>query len=132
MSNVDNTSDANKPVSTAQQAALDSKANKALPNITAPTLLNNWIDYGGGFHACGYYKDEFGIVHLTGIVKSGTAASVIFALPVGFRPLADAQFAVAASGGSARMDARQTRRHGPASTGSATPCALEGSPARMG
>lgn len=48
LGNVDNTSDANKPVSTAQQTALDLKANKALSALTAPTFLNSWMDYGGG------------------------------------------------------------------------------------
>lgn len=42
LSNVDNTSDANKPVSTAQQTALDAKAPKASPTftgvVTAPSV----------------------------------------------------------------------------------------------
>lgn len=106
LGNVDNTADTSKPVSTAQQAALDLKANKALPSITAPTLLNSWVDYAGGFQTAGYYKDEFGFVHLTGIVKSGTAGSTIFTLPVGFRPAAGLQFPVAANGyGSCRVSA---------------------------
>lgn len=45
LGNVDNTSDANKPVSTAQQTALDLKANLASPNLTgtptAPTASAN-------------------------------------------------------------------------------------------
>lgn len=45
LGNVDNTSDANKPVSTAQQAALDLKANIASPALTgtptAPTAPTN-------------------------------------------------------------------------------------------
>lgn len=45
LSNVDNTSDVNKPISTAQQAALDLKANLASPeltgNPTAPTQSIN-------------------------------------------------------------------------------------------
>ena len=38
LSNVDNTSDANKPVSTAQQSALDLKANLASPTFTGTPL----------------------------------------------------------------------------------------------
>jgi hypothetical protein len=38
LANVDNTSDANKPVSTAQQTALDLKANIASPNFTGTPL----------------------------------------------------------------------------------------------
>lgn len=41
VSNVDNTSDANKPVSTAQQTALDLKANLASPTFTGTVTLPN-------------------------------------------------------------------------------------------
>lgn len=98
LGNADNTSDANKPVSTAQQTALDLKANKALPALTTPTLSNSWVDFGGGFQTAGYYKDEFEMVHLSGLVKSGTIGAAIFTLPAGFRPAADMQFPVASYG----------------------------------
>ena len=99
LGNVDNTSDANKPVSTAQQTALDLKANKALPALTAPNFSNSWVDYGGAFQTAGYYKDEFGMVHLSGVVKNGTIGTAIFTLPA-----ADMQFPVASSGyGSCRV-----------------------------
>jgi len=52
----------------------------------APTLLNSWINYGGGYNPAGYFKDSFGIVHLRGTVKSGTIGQAIFTLPVGYRP----------------------------------------------
>lgn len=41
LSNVDNTSDANKPVSTAQQTALNLKANLASPTFTGTVILPN-------------------------------------------------------------------------------------------
>jgi hypothetical protein len=41
LGNVDNTSDANKPVSTAQQTALDLKANLASPTFTGTVVLPN-------------------------------------------------------------------------------------------
>lgn len=85
LGNVDNTSDANKPVSTAQQTALDTKANKTQPDWIVPTFLNSWVDFGSPYDTAGYYKDEFGVVHLKGMVKSGTAATV-FTLPAGYRP----------------------------------------------
>lgn len=89
LSNVDNTSDANKPVSTAQQTALDGKANKALDAITyvqTGEFLNGWVNYTGSFPDAGYFKDQFGIVHLTGLIKSGTIGTEAFMLPVGYRP----------------------------------------------
>ena len=88
LGNVDNTSDAHKPVSTAQQTALNLKANQAQENWTAPTFLNSWINNGSGYNNAGFYKDEFGIVHLRGLVKSGTMQASIFTLPTGYRPAA--------------------------------------------
>jgi hypothetical protein len=41
LGNVDNTSDANKPVSTAQQTALDLKANLASPTFTGTVTMPN-------------------------------------------------------------------------------------------
>ena len=41
LANVDNTSDANKPVSTATQTALDLKANKAAPTFTGTVTASN-------------------------------------------------------------------------------------------
>jgi hypothetical protein len=52
LSNVDNTSDANKPVSTAQQIALNSKANLANPTFTGSvqvppaTAPNEAVNFG--------------------------------------------------------------------------------------
>lgn len=86
LGSVDNTSDANKPVSTAQQAALDAKADKALEAWTAPTLTNSWINSGSGYNSVGFYKDSFGVVHLRGLIKSGSMQASAFTLPAGYRP----------------------------------------------
>lgn len=51
-----------------------------------PTLLNGWIDYGDVYNPTGYWKDSFGVVHLRGLVKSGTMNQNIFVLPSGYRP----------------------------------------------
>jgi hypothetical protein len=53
-----------------------------------PTLLNSWVYYGSPFAPPGYYMDASGIVHLRGLVKSGTlgGATPIFTLPTGYRP----------------------------------------------
>ncbi|USN14418.1 hypothetical protein DONNERLITTCHEN_00170 [Janthinobacterium phage vB_JliS-Donnerlittchen] len=86
LGSADNTSDANKPVSTAQQAALDAKADKALEAWTAPTLTNSWINNGSGYNSVGFYKDSFGVVHLRGLIKSGSMQASAFTLPAGYRP----------------------------------------------
>ncbi len=49
-----------------------------------PGLLNGWTN-AGGFETCGFRKDGFGIVHLKGRLN-GTAATIIFYLPEGYRP----------------------------------------------
>ena len=71
------------------------------PVTFAPTLLSGWVNYGDGFAAAGYYKGPDNRVHLQGLIKSGTVAdgTVIFTLPVGFRPLQKEIFIVFISGG---------------------------------
>src|SRR5699024_5129470 len=44
----------------AVEGNLESKANRQQENMISPTYLNGW---GGNI---GYYKDEFGVVHLEG------------------------------------------------------------------
>jgi hypothetical protein len=55
----------------------------------APTLLNSWINFGGAYNTVGYYKDDFGIVHIRGLIKSGVvnAGTPLFTLPAGYRPI---------------------------------------------
>jgi hypothetical protein len=52
----------------------------------APTLTNSWVNFGGSQTPAGYWKDSFGIVHLRGLIKSGTAGAAAFTLPSGYRP----------------------------------------------
>lgn len=57
-----------------------------------PSLQNSWVNYGGTWETCQYFKDNFGIVHIKGMVKSGTVGAAIFTLPVGYRPSAEQLF----------------------------------------
>ena len=59
-----------------------------------PTLLNSWVNYGSGYESASYFKDKCGVVHLAGMVKSGTttAETVIFTLPEGYRPRTSEKF----------------------------------------
>ena len=61
----------------------------------SPTLLNSWVNYGGGEATAQYFKDSNGIVHIKGTVKDGTfvAGTNIFVLPDGYRPLTNHMFA---------------------------------------
>jgi len=54
----------------------------------SPAFLNSWVNYGTPNRNAGYYKDQFGIVHLEGCVKSGTIGTAIFTLPSGYTPTA--------------------------------------------
>lgn len=62
----------------------------------APTLLNGWVNYGGGLATAGYRKDTHGYVRIKGNIKNGTTATntVLFTLPEGYRPLEHRYFAV--------------------------------------
>jgi hypothetical protein len=57
-------------------------------NWIRPTLQNGWSNLGGGYADIGYYKDEFGVVHIHGFLTGGveTSGTTIFVLPVGYRP----------------------------------------------
>jgi hypothetical protein len=68
---------------------LDLKANKTQEAWIEPTLLNGWVNFGSIYEISGFYKDEFNVVHLRGLVKDGTTTNgtTIFTLPVGYRPL---------------------------------------------
>ena len=59
-----------------------------------PTLLNSWVDYGSGYESASYWKDKCDVVHLSGLVKSGTTTdgTAIFTLPEGYRPRASEKF----------------------------------------
>ncbi|RYU92752.1 Kelch repeat-containing protein [Emticicia agri] len=66
-------------------------------NFIAPTLLNGWVNYNTPTYVpAGYYKDVEARVHLRGSIKFGTSTSgtVLFTLPVGYRPSEVMMFAV--------------------------------------
>jgi hypothetical protein len=85
-------------------AITDGKADKNQQAWIAPTLLNSWVAFGGTFPSARYYKDEFGVVHLSGVLKSGTVPSTAFILPIGYRPLFDLVFASISNSLIARVD----------------------------
>lgn len=75
----------------------------------ASPFSNSWVNYGGSWRVFGYWKDVFGWVHLRGLVKSGSVAT-IYTLPVGYRPSAGETFLSqsGASGYVARIDVLST------------------------
>jgi hypothetical protein len=68
-------------------SSLDDYALKTQEAFIAPTLLNSWVNFGSDYQEVGYMKDNFGFVHIRGMIKSGTSATAnVFTLPVGYRP----------------------------------------------
>jgi len=61
-------------------------AASVLEQWNAPTLGNSWVNAGGSLNPAGYWKDPIGIVHVRGVIASGTINSMAFTLPVGYRP----------------------------------------------
>jgi len=59
-----------------------------------PTFQNSWVNYTGlpGYQTASYWKDEFGVVHLAGVIASGSLGNAAFTLPAGFRPTAIENF----------------------------------------
>lgn len=63
-----------------------------------PAFQNGWVNFGGVDAVCSFYKDPWGIVHVKGTIKSGTASSIVFTLPAGYRPQHTEFFAIVANG----------------------------------
>lgn len=64
----------------------------------APTLANTWVNYGSTAQTARYGKVN-GTVYIEGAIKDGSASSVAFTLPAGYRPAADLALPGSALGG---------------------------------
>ncbi len=51
-----------------------------------PPFEHTFTNFGPGYAPAGFYKDQFGIVHLQGLVHPPGFADSIFTLPEGYRP----------------------------------------------
>lgn len=93
---------------------------------TDATYLNSWVDYNATTHnKGGYYKSLDGVVHLQGVVKSGTIGQPIFTLPTGYRPSKTLVFTVPSNGAFGVLEV-QTDGDVVATTGNNTYVSLEG------
>jgi len=85
-------------------------------SFNGPSLSysNGWVSYGGD-HAPVVRKDDSDIVTVTGAVKNGTATAgtIMFTLPVGYRPAATYRTATSSVGSVARI---QVNRDGTVAT----------------
>lgn len=71
-----------------------------------PTLQSSWVNYGAAYESASYWKDKCGVVHLAGMIKSGTttAETVIFTLPAGYRPRTSEKFFCVSANGICVID----------------------------
>ena len=71
-----------------------------------PSFENSWVNYDTAtFAAARFIKDASGVVHIEGLVKSGTVPETIFTLPEGYRPTQENLLTVQQSNtGVARLD----------------------------
>jgi hypothetical protein len=67
-----------------------------------PNLINSWQNYGTPYQEASYRKDGSGMVWLSGAIKGGTpsATSIVFVLPIGYRPAATLRFPIASDNDS--------------------------------
>ena len=70
----------------------------------APPFLNGWVIYGSGWDTPAFFKDAVGVVHLKGLMQSGTINVSAFQLPAGYRPAKGQIFAVMSNNLVARLD----------------------------
>ena len=76
------------------------------PVTFAPTLLSGWVNYGDGFAPVKYWKGPDNLVHIGGLIKNGVTAdnTIIFTLPIGYRPGAKEIFTVTQNNAIGRID----------------------------
>ena len=72
---------------------------------STPTMTGTWVSYGSSNNP-EYYKDSEGVVHMRGLIKSGTINSSCFTLPTGYKPTKNIVRATVSNGQAARLDIR--------------------------
>lgn len=84
-----------------------SGAGTVVGSWQTPTLLNSWVQYGGGYSVPRYRKDVDGTVYIEAMITGGTAGTM-FNLPAGYRPSSHHIFNCYSAGGSYRLDVKST------------------------
>lgn len=74
-------------------------------DLGEPAFEHGWLNYDATtFQGARFWKDPMGIVHVEGLVKSGTIATSVFTLPAGYRPATKLVWAAYTSTGVGRLD----------------------------
>jgi hypothetical protein len=69
-----------------------------------PAFSNSWVNYGAGYNTAAFFKDPNGVVHLKGLIKSGTVTNAAFTLPSGYRPAATEVQPIVSNGAAGYID----------------------------
>lgn len=96
-SNTENNNTGPAKLRTAWGAIMDGWKNVA--------FVNAWTNYGGEYNPVQYYKDTDGFVHIRGLATGGAfGGTIMFTLPVGYRPSHRVLKGTIASDAIARVD----------------------------
>ena len=77
------------------------------PGVKQNAILgNNWVNYGNDFEEAVYWRNSTATIELSGMISGGTvdAYTVIFNLPIGYRPRAIERFQLPTMGGWCLID----------------------------
>jgi hypothetical protein len=91
-----------------------------------PAFANSWVNFGSNWADAAFWRDPFGIVHLRGLIKSGTVGSAAFTLPPGFRPAVSETFGTISNGAVGRVDVLTNGTVTPATPSNNTYVSLSG------
>lgn len=83
-----------------------------------PGFQNAWANYGSGYTTAAFYKDPLGVVHLRGLLRSGSVGVPAFTLPEGYRPAAIELIGTISNGAAGRIDVTATGNVTPTSPSS--------------
>jgi hypothetical protein len=91
---------------------------KNIGDAGQPAFQGTWVNYDTSlFQRARYWKDPMGIVHVEGLIKSGTINTTAFILPAGYRPGIALLFASDTNTGHGRLDVAATGNVLPVSGG---------------
>jgi hypothetical protein len=102
------------------------KSYKNIGGVGSPAFANSWANYGSGYVNAGYWKDPFGIVHLRGMISSGTVGNSAFTMAPGYRPAENHIFGTISNGAIGRVDVSTDGTVKPVSPSSNTWVSLSG------
>jgi len=77
------------------------------PGVKQNAILgNNWVNYGNDFEEAVYWRNSTATIELSGMISGGTvdANTVLFNLPIGYRPRAIERFQLPTMGGLCLID----------------------------